>query len=103
MSIATPRPPRPAAARRRGHLALPVALLVAPLLLAPPLQAQEPAPDSAASVAARTVTLAGVVRDTAGHPLSGAEVRADATQFTLTGADGGFLLTGVAPDTIQLL
>jgi hypothetical protein len=103
MSIALPRPPRPAA-RRRDRLARTVALLVAPLLLAHPLHAQEPAPaPDSASAAARTVTLAGVVRDTAGHPLSGAEVRAGATQFTLTGADGGFLLTGVAPDTIQLL
>jgi hypothetical protein len=56
-----------------------------------------------AALAARTVTLVGLVRDTAGHSLSGAEVRAGATQFTLTGADGRFVLEGVAPDTIQLL
>ncbi|HEU4629883.1 MAG TPA: carboxypeptidase-like regulatory domain-containing protein [Gemmatimonadaceae bacterium] len=81
------------------------ALLGATALLAGQLGAQEPVPgaDSAATIAARTVTLVGVVRDTAGLPLSGAEVRAGARQFTLTGEDGRFALTGVAPDTIQLL
>jgi hypothetical protein len=76
------------------------------LLLAHPLWAQEPTPvvdSTVPSLAARTVTLAGVVRDTAGHPLSGAEVRAGARQLTISDAAGRFELGGVAPDTIQLL
>ncbi|HEU4629885.1 MAG TPA: carboxypeptidase-like regulatory domain-containing protein [Gemmatimonadaceae bacterium] len=102
MSIAHSRRVRP---RRAAAALLVAALIGATPLLAPSLGAQEAVPgaDSTATLAARTVTLVGVVRDTAGLPLSGAEVRAGARQFTLTGEDGRFQLMGVAPDTIQLL
>jgi len=105
MSIATPCPQRPDASRRCGRRVLLLALFVAPVA-APPLRAQEPASvtdSTAASLGAQTVTLVGVVRDTAGRSLSGAEVRAGARQFTISDADGRFVLEGVAPDTIQLL
>ena len=77
-----------------------VLLLLAAAATAPSAHAQAP---TAADSAARYVTLVGVVRDTAGRPLAGAEVRAGATQITLSDADGTFLLTGVEPDTVQLL
>ena len=80
--------------------ALVVALLT---LVAGSLLAQDPAlPASGAPAVSRTVVLAGVVRDTAGRPLSGAEVRT-ANHFVLSEADGTFLLPGVTGDTVQLL
>lgn len=84
-------------------------LVVLLVTLAPstrPLHAQEaaaPPADSATALAARTVTLVGVVRDTGGRPLSGAEVRASATQLAFSDSEGRFELTGVEPDTVQLL
>jgi hypothetical protein len=87
------------------------------LLLAPALGAQQPVPqplpsDSAAvrdSLTAaflqRTVTISGIVRDTLGRPLAGAEVRAGvegASASAITRADGSFLLYGLAPDSAQL-
>lgn len=82
---------------RRTSLAL---RLLAAVAAAPAAAAQAP---TAADSAARYVTLVGVVRDTSGRPLAGAEVRAGATQLTVSDADGSFLLTGVEPDTVQLL
>ena len=82
---------------RRTSVAL---LLCAAAAAASPAAAQAP---TAADSAARYVTLVGVVRDTSGRPLAGAEVRAGAALFTLTDADGAFHLTGVEPDTVQLL
>jgi hypothetical protein len=98
MSITFPRwpSPRPAQPRRAARLAIASLALV----LVAPLGAQQATPVDSLRA---TVTLAGVVRDTAGHTLSGAEVRAGADQFTITGTDGQFVLQGVAPDTIQLL
>jgi hypothetical protein len=49
-----------------------------------------------------TVTIAGVVRDTSGRLLPGAEVRSG-EQFTLTSDSGTFLLRGLKPDTVDLL
>ena len=94
----SPRPPRLAAVAR-----LCAALTAAALAPIAALGAQQLAPPAAADSLRGTVTLAGVVRDTAGRVLSGAEVRAGVDQFTITGADGQFVLQGVAPDTIQLL
>lgn len=89
----------------RALVSLPRGASVALMLLAaaasaPIAAAQAP---TAADSAARYVTLVGVVRDTSGRPLAGAEVRAGAALFTLTDADGSFRLTGVEPDTVQLL
>lgn len=50
-----------------------------------------------------TITLAGVVRDTAGRPLAGAEVRAGARLITLTDERGLFQLRGVPFDTVRLV
>lgn len=70
-----------------------LALVLAPGALA--AQAATPAPT--------TVTLVGVVRDTGGRTLSGAEVRAGPTQFAISGADGRFQVDSVPGDTVQLL
>jgi hypothetical protein len=51
---------------------------------------------------AATVTLAGVVRDTSGRLLPGAEVRSG-ERFTITSDSGTFVLGGLAPDTVELL
>ena len=91
---------------RSSTRALPLAL-VALAFLALPVRGQrlrQPADSAAAAlpVVLAGVVLAGVVRDTAGRPLSGAEVRTT-DRITLSEADGTFLLTGVAGDTVQLL
>jgi len=79
------------------------ALVVALTLVAGSLLAQDPAlPASGAPATSGTMVLAGVVRDTADRPLSGAEVRT-ANHFVLSEADGTFLLPGVTGDTVQLL
>lgn len=49
---------------------------------------------------AATVTLAGVVRDTSGRLLPGAEVRSG-ERFTITSDSGTFVLGGLAPDTVE--
>ena len=51
----------------------------------------------------RTVMLVGVVRDTGGRTLSGAEIRAGAGHTTLSDAEGRFAIMGVPADTVQLL
>jgi hypothetical protein len=55
-----------------------------------------------------TVTLAGVVRDSAGLPLSGAEVRVGTAYSAHSDARGAFLLPGIpvradGPDTLALV
>lgn len=89
-----------------GRRRLPGATLLLALLAAvavPDLPAQKVVPVDTLPLAARTVTLVGVVRDTTGRPLSGAEVRAGAQAFTLTDGEGRFEIGGVPPDTVQLL
>src|SRR5579864_5261010 len=52
-----------------------------------------------------TGTLSGTITDSAGHPLSNVAVSAVApsmTSRTLTGANGFYVLTGLAPDTYTL-
>jgi hypothetical protein len=48
-----------------------------------------------------TVTIAGVVRDTGGRVLAGAEVRSG-ERFTLTSDSGTFVLGELRPDTVEL-
>lgn len=50
---------------------------------------------------ASTVTIKGVVRDTSGRTLPGAEVRSG-ERFTLTSDSGTFVLAGLTPDTVAL-
>ena len=57
---------------------------------------------SVAQDSASTVTIAGVVRDTSGRLLPGAEVRSG-EHFTLTSDSGTFVLAGLTPDTVDLL
>jgi hypothetical protein len=57
---------------------------------------------AAAQDSASTVTIAGVVRDTSGRVLPGAEVRSG-EHYTLTSDSGTFVLAGLAPDTVELL
>jgi hypothetical protein len=49
-----------------------------------------------------TVTITGVVRDTGGRVLSGAEVRSS-DRFTLTSDSGTFVLGALRPDTVELI
>lgn len=62
--------------------------------LAAAATAQEPAA-AAAPVVARAFTITGVVRDTAGRPLEGAEARVDSGRVSLSGPDGTFTIFGV--------
>lgn len=48
------------------------------------------------------VSIGGIVRDTSGRPLTGAEVRSG-EHFTVTSDSGTFLLTDLMPDTVDLL
>lgn len=82
----------PVVRRCRGAL-----LLAALPLLAAVAHAQGEAP-----AAARTVTLAGIVRDTADRPLSGAEVWVGDAHATMSGEDGTFQLAGIPADTLVL-
>ena len=58
-------------------------------------------PDS--TVAAGTVTVAGVVRSVAGHPLAGAELRIGQRLRTYSDSTGAFTMRGVPPGALQLL
>jgi len=80
----------------------PAALLVALLLLLPVLPAAAAAQAPAASADTGTVTLRGVVRDTAGRPLAGAQVTTEEAT-TISGADGHFELRDLRADTLHLL
>lgn len=48
------------------------------------------------------VSIGGIVRDTSGRPLTGAEVRSG-EHFTVTSDSGTFLLADLTPDTVGLL
>ena len=89
---------------RRGFPGATLLLMLLMAAGASGLSAQEalPAADTL-TLAERTVTLVGVVRDTTGRALSGAEVRAGADAFTLTDQSGRFEISGVEGDTVQLL
>lgn len=81
-----------------------VVVLAALPIAAAPAQAPPPRDTAAASPLTDTgaVTLRGVVRDTAGRPLLGAQVMtAEAT--TITDADGRFELRDLRADTLHLL
>lgn len=79
--------------------------LLATLVLAVPAAAQQGARPAGAAdtVMVPAVTIVGVVRDTAGRALRGAEVRTGARSFAVTDDEGRFTLLGVTPDSVQLL
>lgn len=85
---------------------LPHALLgttaIALLLVARPSSAQDDPAAADSAARARTVLLVGVVHDTTGRPLDGAEARV-ADRVGLTNADGVFVLPVAARDTVQVL
>lgn len=49
-----------------------------------------------------TVSIGGIVRDTSGRLLTGAEVRSG-ERFTVTSDSGRFLLADLMPDTVELM
>lgn len=78
-------------------------LLVVAILLAGCSKAPEPAPDEADGP--KQGTLTGVVIDEAVRPLAGAAVAVPALRAlapVLTGDDGGFVLSGLAPGVVIL-
>ena len=84
------------------HVRLRATTVLALSLLARPRAGQDERASADSGASARTVMLAGVVRDTAGRPLDGAEVRV-ADRVALSEADGTFLLSVPTRDTVQVL
>lgn len=81
---------------------LPAVAVLLTLLAAGAGAQQAPPPPADTTLAADAVTLRGIVRDTAGRPLLGAQVMtAEAT--TITDADGRFELRDLRADTLHLL
>lgn len=75
-----------------GRLPAVALFAIALAAAASPLPAQDHRP---------SVSISGVVRDLAGRPLAGAEVRSG-DRFALTSDSGSFSLADLAPDTVEL-
>jgi hypothetical protein len=95
-------------ARRHPDALRALAIVGLALLLPRTALAQQRAAARDTGVAPGTVTLAGVVRDSAGSALSGAEVRVAGAHSTLSDAHGGFVLRDIpvratGPDTLSLV